>query len=426
VNSAGSVVAATGIPVRAGRRWTFIALLGAATFINYLDRGSLAVALPFIGRDLQMGPAAQGLALSSFFWTYALMQIPMGWIVDRYDIKRVYAVAFAIWSLSAAATGLVRGFGDLLLCRVLLGIGESVYLPGGMKVVALHFRAEEAALPAGSFDLGAKVGLAVGTTIDVWLLAQFGWRSLFFRTGLVGLIWLMPWLWLYPAAGPADAPRRARVDWARLTRDRRLMAMSLGFFCWDYFWYFVVSWLPSYLFSVRHVPLPGIAIFGALPFLIFAATEAAGAWAAAAMIRRGVDLSAATKSLIAAGFTLGLLVIPAALVATPSASIALLLAASVSGIACGNMLAVPRICAPDDEVALWTGVQNFVGNIGGVLAPAITGVVIARTGSYVPAFFVVGGLLIVGIAAYTVMLPRLETEPRPRKGRATSVVALRR
>jgi MFS family permease len=406
-------IAATDVPVRAGRRWTFIALLGAATFINYLDRGSLAVALPFISRDLQMSPAVQGLALSSFFWTYALMQIPMGWIVDRFDVKRVYAVAFAMWSLSAAATGFVRGIGDLLLCRVLLGLGESVYLPGGMKVVTLHFRAEESALPAGSFDLGAKIGLAIGTTIDVWLLARFGWRSLFFRTGLVGLLWLVPWLWMYPAARAVDAPLRTAVDWGRLARDRRLLAMSLGFFCWDYFWYFVVSWLPSYLFTVRNVPLPGIAIFGALPFLIFAASEAGGAWGAAAMIRRGISLSGATKSLIAAGFALGLLVIPAALVQSPSTSIAFLLGASLSGIACGNMLAVPRICAPDDEVALWTGAQNFIGNIGGVLAPAITGFVIARTGSYVPAFFVVAALLVVGIAAYTVMLPRLEAESRP-------------
>jgi len=410
VSRAGSVVTAADVSVRTSRRWTFIALLGAATFINYLDRGSLAVALPFISNELHIGPAAQGIALSSFFWTYALMQIPMGWIVDRYDIKRVYAIAFAMWSLSAAATGFVRGFGDLLLCRVLLGIGEAIYLPGGMKVVGLHFRAAESALPAGSFDLGAKVGLAVGTTIDVWLLAQFGWRSLFFRTGFVGLVWLIPWLWLYPSVRRVDAQRRPPVNWAHLVRDRRLLAMSLGFFCWDYFWYFVVSWLPSYLFTVRHVPLAGIALFGALPFLIFAVTEAIGAWLGGALVGRGMDLSTVTKGLIAAGFAIGLLVIPAALAETPSASIAFLLGASASGIACGNMLAVPRICAPDDEVALWTGVQNFVGNIGGVLAPAVTGVVIARTGSYVPAFFVVAALLVVGIAAYTMMLPSLKCE----------------
>ena len=300
------------------RRWTFVALLGAATFINYLDRGSLAVALPVISRDLHLSPLQQGFALSSFFWTYAAMQIPMGWAVDRYDIKRVYAVAFALWSLSAAATGLVRGLGDLVLCRVLLGLGESVYLPGGMKVVSQHFRAHEAAWPAGLFDLGAKLGLAVGTAIDVWLLVQFGWRSLFFRTGLAGLIWLGPWLWLYPAS-QSHAARSARrsptapVVWSGLLTNRALLGMSLGFFCWDYFWYFIISWLPSYLIVVRHVRLPNVAVFGSLPFLIFALGEAAGAWGAGALVDRNHDLSAVTKGFIVAGFVLGLLVIPAAL-----------------------------------------------------------------------------------------------------------------
>src|SRR6202022_3236635 len=182
-------------PARApSGRWTLIALLSTATFINYLDRGSLAVALPIISRDLGLGPFEQGVALSAFFWTYTAMQIPIGRIVDRYSIKQVYAVMFAFWSLAAAATGLVNGLAALLVCRVLLGIGESIYLPGGMKVVSLHFRGDERALPACLFDLGAKLGLAAGTAIDVWLLVKFAWPSLLLRTGLVGLLWLVPWL----------------------------------------------------------------------------------------------------------------------------------------------------------------------------------------------------------------------------------------
>lgn len=389
------------------RRWTLIALLAAATFINYLDRGSLAVALPVLSKDLGLDPVQQGIALSAFFWTYTAMQIPMGRILDRYNIKIVYAVAFTLWSLSAAATGLVRGLGDLLLCRVLLGIGESVYLPGGMKVVSLHFRADESAWPAGLFDLGAKLGLAIGTAVDVWLLLQFGWRSLFFRTGLVGLLWLIPWLWLYPTDRVKTPIVRSRIDWRALLVDRPLIGMSIGFFCWDFFWYFVISWLPSYLFTVRGVALPQLAIFGALPFLIFGAAEGVGGWGAGALVRRGVDLSVVTKGFVAGGFVLGLLIVPAALVESPAASICFLLGASLSGIACGNMLAIPKICAPDDQVALWTGVQNCVGNIGGVLAPAITGVVVARTGSYVPAFLVVSVVLLAGIASYVFVVPPL-------------------
>jgi MFS transporter, ACS family, D-galactonate transporter len=391
-------------------RWTLIGLLATATFINYLDRGSLAVAMPLMSRDLGLGPAEQGIALSAFFWTYAAMQIPMGRLVDRYSIKVVYAVCFTLWSLAAAATGFAGGLWTLVACRVLLGIGESVYLPGGMKVVSLHFRSEESAWPAGVFDLGSKVGLAIGTAIDVWLLLKFGWRSLFFRTGLLGLLWLAPWLWLYPAHR-AVATARAPIDWLALVRNRALVGLSIGFFCWDFYWYFVISWLPSYLMNVRHVTLPHLALFGALPFVVFAVAEALGGWGAGALIRRGASVSLVTKALIGAGFALGLLIIPAALVESSAWSIGFLVAAPLSGIACGNMLAIPKMKAPEDQVALWTGVMNCVGNIGGVLAPAITGLVVARTGSYVPAFLTVSAILVVGIAAYTLIVPPLAMAP---------------
>jgi MFS family permease len=394
-------------PSPSSRRWTLVVLLAAATFINYLDRGSLAVALPTISKELHLTPFSQGVALSSFFWAYTAMQIPMGWIVDRYDIRKVYGVAFTLWSISAASTGLVRGFGDLLLCRVLLGLGESVYLPGGVKAVTLEFGTGETAWPIGLFDLGAKVGLAAGTAIDVYLLVHFGWRSLFFRTGLAGLIWLAPWLVLGPRSSRASRPAPAPTAWGELFRNRTLLAISLGFFCWDYFWYFLVSWLPSYLINVRHVSLSNVAIAGSLPFLIFAVAEGAGAWAARAAIARGADVSRVTKGWIAAGFSCGLLVLPAALVSTSAASLAFLFAACISGIACGNLLAVPRFFASDDEVALWTGFQNFVGNVGGLLAPFITGALIQFTGSYLSSFVLVSLALVVGIFAYTRLVPRL-------------------
>ena len=395
---------------RARGRWTLVTLIATASFINYLDRGSLGVALPIMSKDLGLGPREQGLALSAFFWTYTAMQIPIGRIVDRYDIKYVYAAMFVLWSLAAAATGLVGGLASLLACRVLLGIGESVYLPGGLKVVSLHFRSEESAWPAGLFDLGAKLGLAAGTAIDVWLLVRFGWRSLFFRTGLVGLLWIAPWLWAYPSSGRTETRAPARVDWRALAANRALVGMSLGFFCWDYFWYFLVTWLPSYLYAARGVGLTRLAIFGSAPFVIFAATEGLGGWAASRLARRGVDLSLVTKTFIVAGFAFGLLIIPAALVRSPAASIAFLLAAAISGLACANMLAIPKIAAPPEQVALWTGVQNAVGNIGGILAPAVTGIAIARTGSYVPAFLIVSAVLVVGMLAYALVVPPLGAE----------------
>ena len=388
-------------------RWTLVALIGTASFINYLDRGSLAVAMPILSKDLHLGPEAQGIALSAFFWTYTAMQIPMGRIVDRYNIKAVYAASFALWSIAAAATGMARGLWDLVTYRVLLGIGESVYLPGGMKVVSLNFKSEEAAWPAGLFDLGTKLGLALGTAIDVFLLVRFGWRALFIRTGIAGLLWLIPWLMFYPSQRATPPPAR-KIDWAGLAGNRSLVGICIGFFCWDYFWYFLISWLPSYLSTVRHMSMPKIALFGGLPFLIFGVAEGAGGWIAGRLVRRGASFSVVTKSFITASFVVGLLIIPAALAETSSASVAFLLASSLAGIGCGSLISIPKFCAPEDEVALWVGIMNCAGNIGGVLAPLVTGFVIARTGSYVPAFLVTAVMMAFGILAYTLIVPSLE------------------
>src|SRR6185369_6657117 len=191
----------------------------------------------------------------------------------------------------------------------------------------------------------------IGTAVDFLLLVRYGWRSLFFRTGLFGLLWLIPWLMFYPSSRrPARVERR--VDWGALLRSRALLGICLGFFCWDYFWYFLISWLPTYLYTVRGMSMPQIALFASLPFLIFAAAEAIGGWTAGSLIRRGWSLSRVTKGFVALGFAVGLLIIPAAIVESRALSIAFLLAASLAGLACGNLIAFPKICAREEEVAL--------------------------------------------------------------------------
>src|SRR5262249_9300018 len=160
-------------------------------------------------------------------------------------------------------------------------------------------------------------------------LTKYGWRSLFFRTGLVGLLWLIPWVMFYPSRRAATQTPQP-IDWGALFSNRALLGICIGFFCWDYFWYFLISWLPTYLYTVRHMSLLKVAVFGSLPYLIFAAAEAIGGLSAGAMIRRGAGLSRVTKGFVAAGFAIGLLIIPAAIVDSTAASIAFLLASSVA------------------------------------------------------------------------------------------------
>src|SRR5580692_5530890 len=157
-------------------RWTIVWLLFAASLINYLDRSSISLALPLLSRDLKLGPESKGILLSAFFWSYALLQIPVGWATDRVNLRWLYFAAFVLWSLGQGLTGFAGSLTVLIIFRMLLGVGESIYLPGGTKIVSMLFRPEERGLPCGMFDFGTRMGLVMGGLIIPWLLVRLGWR----------------------------------------------------------------------------------------------------------------------------------------------------------------------------------------------------------------------------------------------------------
>src|SRR3954470_17555315 len=126
-----------GLSPATSRRWAIVGLLFTASLINYFDRATISFALPLISKELHLGPESKGLLLSSFFWSYTLMQIPMGMLADRLNLRWLYAAAFTLWSVAQGLIGLADGLGALIAFRVLLGIGEAVYLPGGSKIVSL-------------------------------------------------------------------------------------------------------------------------------------------------------------------------------------------------------------------------------------------------------------------------------------------------
>src|SRR5689334_17469052 len=165
------------------RAWTIAALLFLAGFINYFDRAIVSVALPVIGAELHLGPAAKGVLLSAFFWSYSLMQLVMGPACDRYNLRWLYAGAFAVWSLACGFTGFANSLVALFAMRVVLGIGESVYLPGGMKIVSLLFGPKERGLASGIMNCGTRAGLAIGAPVIAWLVASLSWHNAFFVLG---------------------------------------------------------------------------------------------------------------------------------------------------------------------------------------------------------------------------------------------------
>jgi ACS family D-galactonate transporter-like MFS transporter len=387
------------------RRWTIVWLLFIASLINYLDRSSISLALPLISKDLHLGPESKGLLLSAFFWTYALMQIPVGWAADRVNLRWLYFSAFVLWSLGQGLTGFATTFGVLILFRLLLGIGESIYLPGGTKIVSLLFTSTERGLPCGLFDFGTRMGLVMGGLTIPWLLVRFGWRLSFRLIGFTALLWVIPWLWatkgrLDQRPRPASSGRDRGRAMRRLLTNRNLIGICLGFFCFDYYWYLFVTWLPDYLVTVRHLTILRAGFFSALPYFVFGASEPLGGWIADRLVAHGWSETRTRKGIVTVAFVSGLLLIPASRVQSANTAVFLLAGASLVGLATGNLLVILQCCAPQEDVGLWTGFENFAGNLAGVLAPLLTGLLISRTGSYAPGFGLAVVVLLAGIFCY--------------------------
>lgn len=401
------------------RRWAIMGLLFAASLINYLDRATISFALPLISRDLYLGASMKGLLLSSFFWSYALMQIPIGWCADRFDLRWLYAGAFALWSLAQGVTAFAGSLAVLIGFRILLGIGESIYLPGGTKIVSLLFAPSRRGLPSGFFDFGTRTGLVLEGVLVPWLLVRYGWRHTFGIVGIAALLWLVPWLVAVPSrlrskSGNGTSREARGFGWPKggprssAVAKRNLAGICLGFFCFDYYWYVLVTWLPDYLVTVRHLTILRAGFYASLAFFTFGVAEPIGGWVADHLIRHGWDETRTRKGIVTLAFFMGLLLIPAILVRDTGPAVGLLIGACLVGLATGNLLVILQSCAPQEQVGIWTGAENFAGNLAGVIAPLAIGLLIKWSGSYVPGFGLGSAVLLAGLLAYWLLVGELK------------------
>jgi ACS family D-galactonate transporter-like MFS transporter len=383
------------------RAWTIAGLLFAAGFINYMDRAIVSIALPVIAVDLHLGPAAKGVLLSAFFWSYALMQVPVGWAADRYNLRWFYSAAFALWSLACGFTGFAGSLAALMTMRVVLGIGESIYMPGGMKIVSVLFGPKQRGLASGLMNCGTRAGLAIGAPAIAFLVHARGWHQSFMILGFGSMFWLIPWLAVFPRdvrferAAPAMSLRRTLA-----TLDRNLLGMSLGHFGYGYYWYLLVTWLPDYLVEARHMSLERAGAYTAIPFLVFAVSEPLGGWIADRLVALGYNERRSRKAVVTVSFFTSIMLLVAGHTADDTTAVLMIGAASLVGLSTGNLYVLTSSSAPDAAVGMWMGILNFSGNVSGVVAPIVTGLLIQRTGSYYPAFVVAVGVLLLALPAY--------------------------
>lgn len=386
-------------------------LLVVAVGINYIDRGLLSVSAPVIQQELGLSATKLGVLFSAFFWTYASFQIVAGWIVDRYPLKWVYAAGYLLWSLATAATGVIDGFTQLLATRLMLGIGESVAYPATSKIIVREFPEAQRGFANALVDAGSKIGPGLSTLAGGLLVNQYGWRALFIGVGAASLLWLLPWA-LWTTATPARDARTTTSSptLLQILARRESWGTYLGMFALGYVWYFLLSWLPSYLVKERGFSLSSMAVLGSVPFWGMAAATLIGGWTSDAWIRSGGNPTRVRKTYLAGGLLLcGAAMIPAALVSNGSVSVALLTASCLMlGLYTSNVWAVTQTLAGPEAAGRWSGIQNAIGNMGGVLSPVITGWVVESTGSFLLAFLLAAGVLVGGACCYLFLLGEIK------------------
>lgn len=390
--------------------WRVVILLVLSVSINYIDRGNLSIAAPLLKDEMGISASQLGILLSSFFWTYAAFQIVSGWLVDRFNVNWVMAAGFFFWSLATAATGLVRGFALLLVLRLALGIGESVAYPCYSKILASHFAEYQRGLANALIDAGTKCGPALGTLLGGILIARFGWRPFFIVLGIGSMVWLLPWFRWMPR-GQHLAARRSREvpGMAEILSQRAAWATFAGHFCANYFWYFLLTWLPFYLVREQHFSMKLMATIGSLAYFVTAAASTVAGWLSDRLIAAGATPTRVRKTCTGAGLGLATVVLAVTLVSDPTLSMVCLMLACVSyGVFASSHWAITQTIAGPDAAGKWTGMQNFVANLAGVAAPVITGLVVDKNSQFFWAFAVAAAVVLAGASVYVFALGPVE------------------
>ena len=404
-----------------------LGLLVTAMVISYIERGNISMAAPLITDLFNLDAEKKGYIFSAFLLGYTLMQIPAGRLVDRYGIRKTYAISFFFWCLTAASFGLATVFWNLIVLQVMLGVWESISGPAGNAYVAKYFKEDERGFASGLLLSGTKIGPAVGAILAGALIAGYGWRMLFLLCGFIPLIWLFPWLLLYRKQGKIEKNtgmeevltvgsqtfsainEKGNITVAQLFQKRKTWGIFGGYFFYGYVWYLYISWLPGYLYDVLGLSIRETGWWSGFAYGSLAVVVVLSGWAADKLIKKGNTPTKIRKRFIVTGFLCGSLILTVPLIHDSTYSITMvIIAISGMGLATANTWAITQSVAPPGTIGTLAGIQNFGATFGGLIAPVVTGFLIKATHSYSPAFVLAGLCMLAGIACYQFLIGQVE------------------
>jgi sugar phosphate permease len=394
-------------------RWLVIGVLSLGMVIAYVSRSALAVplALPEFIRSFHLSDFDRGVLNSAFFWTYAVLQIPAGWIVDRYGVKYPYFLGFTLWCLASASTALTRSLPQLIMVQVLLGVGQAVVPPASYRWIRYHFVEKERGLAIGLYMTGTKMGPAIGAPLVALLIGKYDWRVAFVLIGIGGLVWLAPWLLLVKnddrQLEQADAKKVGAkpIPLGRILASPVIWGIIIASFCYMYFVYFCMTWMPAYLKEQRHLSLGKMGLYVFFSFGGMAIMATLAGWAADRMIARGHNPVTVRKWFTIAGFAVACTeLIGARATSLETALVFAVVSLSGLGLATANYWAITQTLIPGAAIGRITGIQNCACSLAGIVAPILTGWLLQKTGTYEAPMMAIMVVLVVGVFCYLFMI----------------------
>ena len=421
--------------MKKNRRWRIAFLLAFGVLVNFFDRINLSVSRDALHDSFGLSLVAFGYLSSAFSWTYALMQMPAGVLLDRWGVRRVGRLSAFLWSLSSFAAAVAPGLGWFFGARLLLGVSESPTFPANAKALGYWFTREERGLATAITDAAAKFSNAIGIPLIGLLLLYFGWRWSFAATGFISFSYFILFYFVY--RNPSEDPKLSAVELEFIRRggaqlegqtktesgsslkyilkQRKVYGLAIGWGAYNYTFFLLLTWLPSYLSVSLHVDLFHSVFYTSVPWLFATATDLlVGGWLVDSLIQRGYDAHRVRQTVVVGGMAFGLAIFGAARAQSPAAAL-VWISLALGGLAAAAPVAwtIPSLIAPRESVGTLAGVVNLCGQISAISAPIVTGYIVSASHSFAAAFVTATVILLLGIAGYVFLLGRIEPIPEP-------------
>ncbi len=427
-----------------GRRWRIAWLLGLGVLVNYFDRVNLSASHAALIATFGISDVAFGYLSGAYNLTYCCFQLPIGVILDKFGVRRVGRIGTFLWSLATFGAAVSPSLSGLFAARFLLGVGEAPTFPANAKAVGYWFPPHERSFATALFDAMAKFSSVVGIPLVGIVLLKFGWRWSFALTGALSLVYFLLFWRVYrdPAddrnlseaerryieAGDgipeADAATQASIQPTRagepqstlldLITERKVLGLALGFGAYNYVFYLLLTWLPSYLAFALHIDLLHSFLYTSVPWIFATFTDLViGGWLVDFLVQRGRNASAVRRIVLIGGTTCGLGILGAAH-AHAAAQALVWISISIGGLSAASPVgwSLPSLIASRADAGKVGGIINFSNQISGICAPIITGYLVSARHSYAWAFGVSAIYLVIGIAGYIFLLGKIEPPKR--------------